>query len=102
MISVQEVVADPDMIAPEPFTILRSTGSWVLGGFQSVVTRISQMGPVQQASNKELRMLPEADRVGSVRSFWCTVPLLLVRGYAPLPGVHVETPQGSELATRLV
>jgi hypothetical protein len=95
MISVQEVVVDPDMIAPRPYTILRSTGKFVLGGFESVVTPISMFGPVQQASNKELQMLAEADRIGGVRSFWSTQPIYVTRGYAPVPGVHSEAPQGS-------
>ena len=90
-----EVVVDPDMIAPQPFTILRSTGSFVLGGFQSIVTPIPMFGPVQQASNKEIQMLAEADRIGSVRSFWSTQPIYTTRGYAPVPGVHGEAPQGS-------
>ncbi len=95
MISVQEVVVDPDMIAPKPYTILRSTGQFVLGGFQSTVAPIPVFGPVQQASNKEIQMLQEADRVGSIRSFWCTQPIYTTRGYAPVPGVHAESPSGS-------
>lgn len=96
MISVAEVVVDPDMIAPKPYTILRSTGKFVLGGFRSVaITPIPIFGPVQQASNKELQMLEEADRIGSVRSFWCTQPIYTTRGYAPLPGTHGEVPTGS-------
>lgn len=90
MISVQEVVVDPDMTAPHPFTILRSTGQFVPGGFESTVSAIPMFGPVQQASDKELQMLPEADRIGYVRSFWSTQPVYVTRGYAPVPGVHGE------------
>lgn len=90
MISVQEVVVDPDMTAPHPYTILRSTGNFVPGGFDSVVTPIGMFGPVQQASNKEIQMLKEADRVGSIRSFWSTQPIYVTRGYGPVPGVHQE------------
>jgi len=95
MISVFEVIVDPDMIAPQPYTILRSTGEFVLGGFQSTTTSISMFGPVQQASDKEINMLPEADRIGAIRSFWSTQPIYTTRGYAPVPGVHGEIPQGS-------
>lgn len=95
MISVYEVVVDPDMIAPKPFTILRSTGRFVLGGFASAVAPIPQFGPVQQATNKEIEMLEEADRVGGVRSFWCTQPIYTTRGYAPVPGIVSEAPVGS-------
>lgn len=90
MISVFEVVVDPDMTAPHPFTILRSTGKFVPGGFESTVTPIPMFGPVHQASDKEISMLPEADRVGSIRSFWSTQPVYVTRGYAPVPGVHGE------------
>lgn len=95
MIDVSEVVTDPDFTAPQPFTIKRSTGQFVLGGFESVTTDIPQLGPVQQASDKEIQMLPEADRVGSIRSFWCTIPIYTTRGTAPVPSVHGETPVGS-------
>lgn len=95
MISVFEVVVDPDMIAPEPFIVLRSTGQFVPGGFESVTTSIPMFGPVQQATDKEIQMLPEADRIGSIRSFWSTQAIFLTRGYAPVPGVHGETPSGT-------
>jgi hypothetical protein len=95
MISVQEIVVDPDMIAPHPFTILRSTGQFVPGGFASTTVNIPMFGPVQQASLKEIQMLTEADRVGSVRSFWSTRPIYVTRGYAPVPSVHGEVPQGT-------
>ncbi len=95
MISVQEVVVDPDTTAPRPFYILRSTGTYVLGGFQSTTVTIPMFGPVQQASNTELQMLAEADRISSVRSFWCTQPIYTTRGYAPVPGVHSEQAQGA-------
>ena len=79
MISVQEVISDPDLCAPQQYVILRSTGAWIAGGFQSTVSTIQMFGPVQQASNKEVSMLPEADRVSEVRSFWSTVPLYVTR-----------------------
>lgn len=102
MISVFEVVVDPDMTAPHPYTILRSTGQYVLGGFQSTTTTaISMFGPVQQASNKEIQMLAEADRVSSVRSFWSTRPIYVTRGYAPVPGVHGEVPTGGGVSYAL-
>ncbi len=92
MISVAEVVVDPDFIAPQPYTILRSTGQFVEGGFKSVTVSISVFGPVQQASNREVQMLPEADRIGAIRSFWSTQPFFTTRGYAPLPGTTSEAP----------
>jgi hypothetical protein len=95
MISVQEVILDTDMLPPEPYVILRSIGSFISGSFQSIVTPIQQFGPVQQASNKEIMMLPEADRVGSIRAFWSPVPIYLTRGTSPVPSVYGETPAGA-------
>lgn len=95
MISVFEVVVDPDMIAPEPFTVLRSVGQFVLGGFTSTVTAIPMFGPVQQASDKEIQMLQEADRVTAVRSFWSTQPIYVTRGYGAVPGTYGESPTGA-------
>lgn len=95
MIDVSEVVVDTDMIAPQPFTILRSQGAWVAGGFQSTTFPLTQFGPVQQATNKEIMMLPEADRVGAIRSFWATVPIYVTRGTAAVPSTHGEVPSGT-------
>lgn len=95
MLDLSDIVNDPDMLPPEPFTILRSTGLFVLGGFQSTTQSIPQVGPVQAATDEEINMLPEADVVGEVKSFWCTVPIFVTRGKAPTPGTHNETPQGT-------
>lgn len=95
MISVQEIIQDPDLAAPAPFVILRSTGYWVNGGFESVTTQIPQFGPVQQATPKEIAMLPEADRVGSVRSFWTTIQVHTTTATDPIPVTHGEVPQGA-------
>ena len=99
MINVQEVILDTDMLPPEPYVILRSTGQFIAGQFQSVVTQIQQFGPVQQASNREIQMLPEADRVGSIRAFWSPIPIYLTRGTAPVPSVYGETPAGTVPST---
>jgi hypothetical protein len=96
VISVSEVVLSPDLTAPEPFQVIRTTGRFVAGGFQPLqTTTIELIGPVQQASNREIQMLPEADRVGSIRSFWSTIPLYLTRGTAPVPSTQGQVPGGA-------
>jgi hypothetical protein len=95
VISVEEIIQDPDMISPEPFTILRSQGQFVLGGFQSTTTAVPVFGPVHQASDKEIQMLAEADRVGAVRSFWANIAIYTTRGTVPVPSTHGEVPVGS-------
>ncbi len=95
MITVGELIGDPDLTAPQPYTLFRSMGQWVAGGFQSTTTTTQLFGPVQQASNKEIAMLPEADRIGSVFAFWSTQPFYTTRGYAAAPGTHGEQPNGA-------
>lgn len=95
MINVADIVADADLQAPQPFTILRSTGQFVLGGFDSAITTtIEAYGPVQRATSKEVQMLPEGDRVGAIMAFWWTQPILLTTGKAPVPSTHGEVPAG--------
>jgi hypothetical protein len=95
MIDISSVVSGPVFQAPRPFQVLRSTGTWAAGGFKSQVTATLELtGPVQQATDKEVSMLPEGDRVGQVMAFWCTVPVYVTRGKLPLPTLHTETPKG--------
>lgn len=94
MIEVQDVVADADMISPEPWTILRSVATFGWGGVQTSITSVPATGPVRVASNREIQMLPEADRVGSIRAFYYTAPLYVTRGTQPVPVAHNETPDG--------
>jgi hypothetical protein len=95
MIEVQDIVADADMISPEPWTILRSVATFGWGGVQTSITSIPATGPVRVASNREIQMLPEADRVGSIRAFYYTAPLYVTRGTQPVPVAHNETPDGA-------
>ena len=96
MISMSDVVSDGDLAAPKPFQVLRSTGTWASGGFVSTITETLELtGPVQQATDREVAMLPEGDRVGQVMSFWATLPLYTTRGKLPSPTLHAETPKGT-------
>lgn len=79
MIEVGEIVSDMDMMAPQTWTIQRSTGQWVSGGFQSSTVTLYVSGPVQQANNREISMLPESDRAGEIRSFYLTQPIYITR-----------------------
>ena len=96
MISLEEVIPDPDMVAPEPFSIQRYSGQFVAGGFEPTLVRtINQFGPVRNATSKEVAMLAEADRVSQVRAFFSTAPILTARGTALQPSIHGEIPQGA-------
>lgn len=95
MIEVQDVVADAEMTAPEPWTILRSVATYQWGGVASSVTPIPTSGPVRVASNREIQMLPEADRVGSIRAFYSLQPVYMTRSTQEIPAAHNETPSGA-------
>lgn len=95
MINVADIVADADLVAPKPFTILRSVGRWINGGFESTVTPIEASGPVQRDTGKELDVTQQADIVGGVMAFWWTQPLYVTRGAIPSPAnSQGVTPQG--------
>jgi hypothetical protein len=71
---LQDVVNDPDLA--EPFTVLRQNGSFVQGGWQvNAPQSIEMWGVVTVASNKELQMLSEADRVRGARMFFSQAPI---------------------------
>ncbi len=95
MIEVQDIVADADMISPEPWTILRSVATFGWGGVQTSITSIPATGPVRVASNREIQMLPEADRVGSIRAFYSALPLYVTRGTQPVPVPYYATITGA-------
>lgn len=59
-IDVSDIVLDPDLA--QTFTILRSTGVFGMGGYQSVTTTLTLSGTITVASEKHLRMVPEGDR----------------------------------------
>lgn len=73
LIQVSEVVNDPDLA--QPFTILRSTGSWLNGVWQSVTTEIQNYGVIAEPSVRELEMIPEGDLVKGAMVFWSAQPI---------------------------
>jgi hypothetical protein len=77
---MSEVCDDSDI--GEPFTILRSNGIFVAGGFSSTTTTIAAWGIVTVAKPKELDMIPEGDRQNEVRAFYVTQPLYVTRDNA--------------------
>ncbi len=89
MINVGDLVIDPDLCSN--FTILRTTGSFKLGGWvKDPVVTIASYGAVRNSNGKELEMLPEADRPKNALTFRTAFPL------------YVTTEQGSMLSDILV
>ncbi len=69
MLSIlQDAVNNPDMA--ESFTILRNPGQFAAGGWQvRPQQKIPVYGTVGLATNKDLEMVKEADRVHEIRMF---------------------------------
>jgi len=62
LVDLNEVVNDPDLA--EPFTLLRTTGNFVQGGYQPNRTQaIASFGVISSPSGEELKQIPEGDRV---------------------------------------
>lgn len=70
---LQDVTNDPDLA--ESFTISRSSGSFSVGGWTDSKSIIAAWGVVSVSSNRELDMIPEADRVHGARTFHCQFPM---------------------------
>jgi hypothetical protein len=49
-------------------------------------------GPVQVASNKEIAMLPESDRISAVMAFHSTIPIQMTSATQSVPAPHGEVP----------
>lgn len=73
MISVSEVIQDPDFA--QAFGILRSTGSWLNGVWQSATTSVPGFGVVGEPTTRDLKMIPEGDTVQGMLAFWSVEPL---------------------------
>lgn len=61
MINLSRVVSGS--LLAEPYTIQRSTGAFGLGGYSTTSVSIPGYGVVSVASDQDLLMVPEGDRV---------------------------------------
>lgn len=78
MIDVSELITDPDVA--QPFIVFRQSGSWVAGRWvEGIPTQISMYGPVWVASERDLKQVPEGDRVEGAMMFCSTAPLYITR-----------------------
>lgn len=74
MIDVSEVVNDPDLA--QAFTILRNSGSWLNGVWQSGnTTPVQGFGVISPATSRDIKMLPEGDQTGELRVFHSAQPI---------------------------
>lgn len=59
----------------QPYSIIRSTGAFALGGFQSSPTTLPAFGPVTVAKEEELAQAAEGDRVTGAMTFYSSEPI---------------------------
>jgi len=74
---LDEVVLDADLA--EAYTIVRSNGKFVMGGWKDSTTNIKGFGVVTVARPSEIEMLPEGDRNSEIRAFYSAQPLYETR-----------------------
>lgn len=66
-ISLLRVVTNPMLC--QSFTVLRSSGQQGPGGWINQETQLTLYGVVSVASDKDLQMIPEGDRIGGAMVF---------------------------------
>jgi hypothetical protein len=70
-----DAVTNPDIA--ESFTILRNTGVFAAGGYQTTPTTIQVYGTVGMAGQEDQEMIPEADRIHEALLFHSTTNMFL-------------------------
>jgi len=83
MIDASDIIGDPEFA--QPLTINRSIGTFQLGGWAETTSQIHTTGVVDVASDRDLRQVPEGDRVEGAMAFFVTDEVYLSR-QAPQPG----------------
>ena len=68
MINISEIITDPDFL--QQLTVQRSSGAFVLGGYQPTVTSIPMPGIVIAAKDQDLDTVPEGDRISGAMAFY--------------------------------
>lgn len=84
VIQVSEVVNDIDMA--QNFSILRSTGSFNVGVWESTTETLSGYGVISVAKPRDLEMIPEGDKI---------VGAMVFHSQQPLYGTHDGQAPGS-------
>lgn len=72
---MSDIVNDPDFAQLLTAAIHRDTGTFVLGKWKKSTTDIDFYGIVQPSTAKELKQVPEGDRVTNAMSFHSQQPL---------------------------
>lgn len=86
MLDVSEAVLSPDLGVPQGFTVLRSAGSFVMGVWKMQQTQIPMQGVISAASDTEMDMIPEGDRILGAMVIHTDQPILTTQDIPANPG----------------
>lgn len=75
MIDVGSIVVDPDFA--QPYTVHRKSGAWVAGRWEPTEDDLPYFGAIMVATQRDLNMIPEGDRVSGMMMFFAVKPLNL-------------------------
>jgi hypothetical protein len=75
MIQVSEIVNAPEFA--QAFTILRSTGAWNTGVWESTQATVAGFGTITPATENDIKMIPEGDVVEGAMVFHSQAPIYL-------------------------
>ena len=78
MLNVSELLQDPDFA--QPFSIQRSSGAFVSGGFETITTTVAAWGVILPASDQDLAQVPAGDRVTGTISIHTAQQLFQTHG----------------------
>ena len=70
VVNLSRVINDPRI--SQEFKVFRKTGEWIKGRFEEKETQIDMNGVIVPATNKEVEMIPEGDRVKGAISIHST------------------------------
>jgi hypothetical protein len=77
MINLAEIATDADFA--QSYTVIRSSGSFVLGGWSNTTSSVPMYGAITVASSSDLEQVTEGDRVTGAMTFYSTQQLYVTR-----------------------
>lgn len=75
MIDVSDIINDPDVAQPTPFTVVRQSGVYVNGVFTTTATNLYLDGTIQPMTSKEIASMPGGDSITGGIKVWSTTQL---------------------------
>ena len=93
MLDVSEILYDPDL--SQAFTVMRSSGSFQIGGWvENTPTTINMNGVITVATERDSQQVPEGDRTTGAMLFYTDQQLFITHNDASLGTSDVIAWQG--------